>query len=53
MERSREEIQAEIDNTEEAIASGQSAYPAMSYEEGVNNALRWATGEITDPPMEA
>jgi hypothetical protein len=52
MRSTQQEIQDEICKTEEAVHSGVSAVPAMSYEEGVNNALRWALGETNDKPME-
>ena len=46
---------AEIDDViEKCMASenaGHSLYPGMTYEQGVNEALRWVTGEIDDNPM--
>lgn len=46
------ELRDQLDKTEEAVGSGISVLPAMSYEEGVNNALRWVLGETNDEPME-
>lgn len=49
---SDDQLREEIVKTEHAVESGVSNLPAMSYEEGVNNALRWALGETADEPME-
>lgn len=31
---------------------GESKVPGMTYEEGVDAALRWAIGEAEEPPMD-
>ena len=50
--RDRKEIDDQLNRTTEAVDSGATAWPGMSYEQGVENALRWVTGESDDPPME-
>lgn len=45
-------IQDEIAKAEESVAEGRTRWPALSYEEGVSAALRWAIGETEDRPME-
>ena len=47
-----DEIFDQIDKTIEAQESGRSKWSAMSYEQGVDNALRWAIGETDEPPIE-
>lgn len=46
----------EIDGVLNAVAdvqdSGSTKWPGMSYEQGVENALRWVLGEIDDNPMD-
>lgn len=46
--------EAKIDDVLNAVSekedSGRSIYPGMTYEQGVNAALRWATGETEDHP---
>lgn len=34
------------------IDKGGTKYPGMTYEEGVEAAIRWFTGETEDSPME-
>lgn len=42
-----------MDIDPDVIASGSgSRWPGMTYEQGVDNALRWAAGESDDDPME-
>jgi hypothetical protein len=48
----QDQIDAQLERTIPAIERGQSQWPGMSYEQGVDAALRWATGETDDPPME-
>jgi hypothetical protein len=50
--RSQEEIDSQLNMTTEAVDAGSTNWPGMSYEQGVENALRWVTGESDDPPME-
>jgi hypothetical protein len=52
MARSQKEIDNQLNMTEKAVDSGQSAWPGQSYEQGVEAALRWVTGETNDAPME-
>ena len=52
MERSQEEIAEQLDRAVQAQVDGESRWPGMSYEEGVDAALRWVTGESNDLPME-
>lgn len=47
-----DEVQEQIDLASEAAVTGQSQWPGMTYEQGVDNALRWALGETDDAPME-
>lgn len=50
--RSAEEVQQQMDEAGAKVAEGGSQYPAMSYEEGVDYALRWVLGETEDKPMD-
>jgi hypothetical protein len=52
MPPTRDEIDEQLNLAAEAEESGGSRWPGMSYEQGVSAALRWATGESNDPPME-
>lgn len=45
MEKTRREIEEVISNVVGQMAEGGSRYPGMSYEEGVDEALRWALGD--------
>ncbi len=49
--RSKKEIEDQIADADDQIEKGRSKYPAMTYEEGVSAALRWATGQEETPPM--
>ena len=49
--RSEEDIDEQINLAAERVGQG-SRWPGMSYEQGVDSALRWVTGEIDDAPME-
>lgn len=52
IERSEDEI-AEVENRAvESISDGRSAYPGMSYEEGIDAVLRWLFDKDADPPFE-
>ena len=48
--RSTEEIEAVKAEAEKAQAKG-TKYPAMTYEDGVTETLRWLTGETDASPM--
>ena len=50
--RSQKEIQDMIARTLPSIEKGGSDVPGMTYEEGVDNALRWVTGDTDDDPIE-
>ena len=50
--RDRKEIDQQLNMTMESVDEGSTKWPAMTYEQGVENALRWVTGENDDPPME-
>ena len=50
--RMQKDIDAQLNKTVEAVDTGETKWPGMSYEQGVENALRWVTGESDDPPME-
>ena len=49
--RTDAEIDDVIGKCMDAENECRSAYPGMTYEQGVNEALRWVTGEIDDNPM--
>jgi hypothetical protein len=50
--RDRKEIEEQIGKTIPSIEKGGSDVPGMTYEEGVDNALRWVLGDSDDEPME-
>lgn len=51
--RSEREITKALDSLDpEAAAGGQTQWPAMSYEQGVDAALRWAAGLTDDHPVD-
>lgn len=50
--RDRKEIEAMQHKAGDIAIDGESQVPGMSYEEGVENALRWALGDSDDPPIE-
>lgn len=52
MEPTTDEIEEQLTKAIEQNHKGASRWPGMSYEQGVENALRWATGETDDKPME-
>jgi hypothetical protein len=52
MERTREEIEAVKEKCYSFMDDGRSGVPGMTYEEGVEAALRWALGDSDDDPME-
>ena len=49
--RSEREIENEVNAAADVIAQGESRVPGMSYEEGVDAALRWALGWQDERPM--
>lgn len=48
----QEQIDEQLNLAAEAVDEGQSKWPGMTYEQGVDNAIRWMTGESDQPPME-
>lgn len=52
MKRTEEEIYDVIDACIESENTGESKYPAMTYEQGVRAALEWVNGDTDDNPME-
>lgn len=51
--RTEREIRAQADKLDpEATAGGPSRWPGMTYEQGVDDALRWAVGDSDDAPGE-
>lgn len=51
IKRTRQEIDEQIGLALEQIEKGHSKYFGMTYEEGVDNALRWVLGDSNDAPM--
>jgi len=52
LERTDEEIDDVLNKCAEAADRGKSSWPGMSYEQGVEAALTWATGQSDDNPMD-
>ncbi len=51
--RSDAEIRRELGNMDpDAVAGSGSKFPGMSYEQGVDAALRWALGDTDERPMD-
>jgi hypothetical protein len=50
--RTDSEIDDQLNKTAEAVDDGSTKWPGMSYEQGVENAIRWITGQSDDVPME-
>ena len=50
--RSEDAIMDVIDACMEQMNAGGSSVPGMTYEEGVEAALRWAIGESADSPLD-
>ena len=51
VKRMQEEIDDVLNKAADGIDNG-SKWPGMSYEQGVDAAIRWLTGETEDNPME-
>jgi hypothetical protein len=49
---SDEEVDEQLNLAAESIDKGTTRWPGMSYEQGVDAALRWATDQTDEPPME-
>lgn len=50
--RTQEEIDEQLNKAADVADSGISQWPGMTYEQGVDNALRWVTGQVDDRPMD-
>lgn len=50
--RDQEEVWDMLNRCAEAFDSGQSAFPGMSYEEGVAAAIRWLTERDEPGPLD-
>lgn len=50
--RTDEEIDEQLNRAQDQVEAGGTKVPGMSYEEGVDAALRWATGQSNDAPMD-
>jgi hypothetical protein len=50
--RTDEQIDEQINAACEQNEEGTTRWPGMTYEQGVDNALRWVTGQSDDVPME-
>ncbi len=50
--RSRNEIEEQMHKAGDIVCEGDTKVAGMTYEEGVDNALRWALGESDDAPIE-
>jgi hypothetical protein len=46
------EIDEVLNRCSDIICDGKSMFPGMSYEEGVQNAIFWITGDIDENPLE-
>lgn len=53
IQRSSDEIEEQISKATEIINTDGTKVPGMSYEQGVDEALRWVLGESSDEPIEA
>ena len=49
--RTQDEVDGQLNLAAEGVDNG-SRWPGMSYEQGVEAALRWMTGQTEDKPME-
>lgn len=52
LEREDEEIDDVLNKCAESSDKGSSKWPAMTYEQGVEAALLWVTGQHDENPME-
>jgi len=52
MEPTADELEEQLVKAIEQNTKGSSRWPGMTYEQGVENALRWAVGEVDEKPME-
>lgn len=47
----RTEIDEQANRAADAIEKGRSRYPGMTFEEGVDETIRWMRGDQADPPI--
>jgi len=52
IKRSNEEIDDVLNKTSESVDQGTTRWAGMSYEQGVEAAILWVTGQTDDNPME-
>ncbi len=52
IKRTDDEINEVLNECAERIYEGRSKFPGMSYEEGVEAAIRWLTEDEYDHPMD-
>jgi hypothetical protein len=50
--RTEDEVNEQVNAASEAMDTNGSRWPGMSYEQGVDAALRWVMGWSDDKPME-
>lgn len=50
--RPEDEIDEQLNRAAEAEEQGRSAWPGMTYEQGVGAALRWVTHDTDDLPIQ-
>jgi hypothetical protein len=50
--RTQDQIDEQINRAVESRDEHGTQWPGMSYEDGVDAALRWVTGESDDAPMD-
>ena len=46
-----EEVELQRDEAAVVASTGETRYPAMTYEEGVRDALQWVLGETNEAPL--
>jgi hypothetical protein len=51
IKRTEDEIDTVLNDAADSIEAGRSKFPGMTYEEGVQAALRWAIGQDDSNPM--
>lgn len=49
--RTKAEIDEVVMQAVDSIETGESRFPGLTYEEGVDAALRWVTGDTEEEPM--
>lgn len=49
--RPQAEIDEQLNLALDSEEAGRSRWPGMTYEQGVEAAIRWVTGQVDDKPM--